>query len=170
VWKFAVKALPTPFYFLLRAELGLDKPLYVEFGRYLVGLLHGELGYNLYTHQPIALELFTYLPATIELVLVANALAVVVGLILGVFSAAGKDGWLDNICRILSMKALAPRIRELRLTLFMLARNKLTLAAMIYTWIGAVGYTGSLYRSLSLPNLWYRCSWRQAPASKIRSR
>jgi peptide/nickel transport system permease protein len=90
-----------------RRELGLDQPLYVQFGRYLGDMLRGNLGYSLVSHQAITYELVTLLPATIELVLIASGCAFFLGLPLGILSAAGKDGWLDHVCRFFSVGAVS---------------------------------------------------------------
>src|SRR6267154_2846988 len=53
----------------IRVKLGLDKPLIVQFGRYVADLAHGDLGQSLTTGQPVAQELRTRLPASAELTL-----------------------------------------------------------------------------------------------------
>ncbi|NPV86658.1 MAG: ABC transporter permease [Anaerolineae bacterium] len=84
-------------------ELGLDKPLYVQFGKYLLDLLQGNLGYSLRTRRPITLELQESLPATIELVLISTIAAVFVGIPLGVISAKRKDQLIDHLSRLFSI-------------------------------------------------------------------
>lgn len=86
-----------------RVELGLDQPLYVQFDKYISDLLHGDLGYSLRSHQPIAAELKTYIPATVELVLVATVLAIIIGIPLGIYSAKYKDKGLDHVIRFFSV-------------------------------------------------------------------
>lgn len=90
-----------------RAELGLDKPLYIQFARYLQNLVKGNLGYSLKTHQPVMNELKTYIPATLELVLISTIAAVFIGLPLGVISAKRKDQLIDHICRFFSVGAVS---------------------------------------------------------------
>lgn len=90
-----------------RVELGLDKPVYIQFGKYLLNLLRGELGHSLRSHQPVAQELQSYLPATIELVLLSTIAATLIGLPLGVLSAHRKDEWLDHFCRFFSVGAVS---------------------------------------------------------------
>ena len=86
-----------------RIELGLDKPLYVQFFKYLTDLVQGDLGYSLRTRRPIMLDLKENLPATIELVLISTIAAVFIGIPLGVISAKRKDQWLDHISRLFSV-------------------------------------------------------------------
>ncbi len=88
-------------------ELGLDKPLYYQFGKYLADLSRGNLGYSLRSHQPVFDELKEYLPATFELVLLSTVLAIVVGLYLGVISAKRKDHWADHAARFFSVGAVS---------------------------------------------------------------
>ncbi len=90
-----------------RVELGLDKPLTVQFGKYLMDLLHGNLGYSLRTRRPVALELMENLPATIELVLISTFAAVFVGVPLGVISAKQKDHLVDHLSRLFSIGAVS---------------------------------------------------------------
>ena len=84
-------------------ELGLDKPLYVQFGKYLTDLLQGNLGYSLRTRRPITQDLKESLPATIELVLISTIAAVFIGIPLGVISAKHKDQMVDHISRLFSV-------------------------------------------------------------------
>ncbi len=88
-------------------ELGLDKPIYVQFGKYMNDLLHGNLGYSLRSHQPVAAELKNYLPATLELVFISTILAVFLGIPLGLISARRKDSWIDHISRFFSVGAVS---------------------------------------------------------------
>ncbi len=84
-------------------ELGLDKPLVVQFGRYLGDLLQGNLSYSLRTRRPVTDELKECLPATIELVLISTLAAIFIGIPLGVISAKRKDQWLDHFSRLFSI-------------------------------------------------------------------
>ena len=88
-------------------ELGLDRPLYVQFFRYIEDLLNGDLGYSLKTKQPIVNELKTYIPPTLELVILSTVLAVIVGIPLGLYSAKKKDRLLDHFCRFFSVGAVS---------------------------------------------------------------
>jgi len=84
-------------------ELGLDKPLVVQFGKYLSDLFHGNLGYSLRTRRPVTDELIESLPATIELVTISTIAAVFIGIPLGVISAKRKDQWIDHVSRLFSI-------------------------------------------------------------------
>lgn len=90
-----------------RIELGLDKPLPVQYVTYLGQLLRGDLGKSLNSHQPVASELAAYIPATLELVLVAFVLAIVIGIPLGIYSAKYKNHFLDHASRIFSIGSVS---------------------------------------------------------------
>ncbi len=88
-------------------ELGLDKPTYIQFGKYLLELSKGNLGYSLRSHQPVSQELKVLLPATLELVLLSTVFAVFLGIYLGVVSAKKKDHWIDHVSRFFSVGAVS---------------------------------------------------------------
>ncbi len=88
-------------------ELGLDQPIHIQFIRYMGNLLKGNLGYSLKTHQPVMQELKSYIPATLELVLLSTIGAIFIGLPLGVLSAKRKDQWVDHFCRFFSVGAVS---------------------------------------------------------------
>jgi len=90
-----------------RAELGLDKPLYAQFYRYLAGLFKGDWGISIRTHRPVLQDLGTYLPATLELILFGLFLAALVGLPLGVLSAARNNTPIDHLSRLVSIAGVA---------------------------------------------------------------
>jgi dipeptide transport system permease protein len=86
----------------VRAQLGLDKPLIEQFFRYVADLSRGELGTSLTTGQPVLNELLTRLPASIEMVLLALALACAIALPLGVLAATRPGSWIDQLCRLVT--------------------------------------------------------------------
>ena len=77
-------------------RLGLDQPLYVQYGRYLGQLAQGDLGQSLKTQSPVWSEFKALFPATLELALCALLLALVLGLIAGVLAAVKRGSWLDH--------------------------------------------------------------------------
>lgn len=90
-----------------REELGLDKPIYIQFEHYIRGLLKGNLGYSLMTHQPVTRELKNRFPATLELVLISSIVAILIGLPLGLISAKAKNSWIDHFSRFFSIGAIS---------------------------------------------------------------
>ena len=83
----------------IRAKLGLDQPLPVQFLKYVQDLGSGNLGQSVSTGQPVATELLKRLPASLELTLTALLLSVAVAIPLGVLAAVRQDTWIDQLCR-----------------------------------------------------------------------
>jgi len=83
-------------------EMGLDRPLYVQYFRYLASVAQGNLGISRYTHRLVLDDLALRLPATLELVALALVMIVIVGFPLGVFAAMRRDGWIDRAAGALS--------------------------------------------------------------------
>jgi len=88
---------------LVRHQYGLDKPLVTQYLDYLNGILHGDLGMSTYSRRSVVTDLAAYLPATVELVLVAIVSAVTIGVPLGVVSAIRKGGVIDHFSRIFAI-------------------------------------------------------------------
>jgi peptide/nickel transport system permease protein len=91
----------------IRARLGLDQPLHVQFWRYIVSIAQGEMGRSIYTGRPVAEDLLSRLPATLELALVAVVVAGVIGVPLGVLSALRRNSPLDHGLRVVTIAGLA---------------------------------------------------------------
>jgi peptide/nickel transport system permease protein len=83
----------------IRAQLGLDQPLWVQFLRYVQALVQGDLGRSISTGQAVSFDLASRLPASLELTLVALMLSVSVAVPLGVLAAVRQDSWVDQLCR-----------------------------------------------------------------------
>lgn len=79
----------------LRAELGFDDPLLIQYGRYLVSLIQGDLGRSLFSHRPVAAIIAEQLPSTILLALASMLVATTSGLVLGALAAARRGTWVD---------------------------------------------------------------------------
>ncbi len=75
-----------------KLKLGLDHPVIVQYFNYLDALLHGNMGMSYRTRRPVASDLATYLPATLELAFYSLILAILLGLVLGVLSAGEFKG------------------------------------------------------------------------------
>ncbi len=91
----------------IRAIYGLDKPLPVQYVQYLGGLIHGDLGTSFLTRRPVAQDLLSYLPATLELSLFALLIGSVVGLGIGVVSALRAGGLVDGVGRFVAVAGLS---------------------------------------------------------------
>jgi peptide/nickel transport system permease protein len=91
----------------LRRQYGLDQPLVTQFLRYVGDLVTGNMGMSLYTHRPVAEDLWHRLPATFELAIFAMTLAMLVGIPLGVMAALRQHSLFDHAVRIVTVGGLA---------------------------------------------------------------
>jgi peptide/nickel transport system permease protein len=132
------------------AAHGLNDPLPVRFVRFLGELAHGDFGYSLVTGQPVAPQVATAVPITIQLTLLALALATVVSLVLGVLSAVFRGRRVDVVIRAVSIALLAAPAFWVGLLL-------INLFAVGLGWLPFGGYTppnqdpGLWARGLILP-------------------
>ena len=91
----------------LRAELGLDRPILVQYGEFLFSILKGDLGNSIIRKQSINSMIAEVLPYTIELTLAGVLVGVILGLPLGVFSAVFRNSAADYGVRIMSLMGLS---------------------------------------------------------------
>ena len=80
----------------LRHEMGLDKPIHLQYVAFLKGLVRGDLGQSLHTKQPVLTSIARRLPATIELAAAAMAVALLLAIPLGLLAAYKKDSLVDQ--------------------------------------------------------------------------
>src|SRR6266853_2868364 len=86
----------------VRVQLGLDKPLYIQFGLYVRDLARGDLGNSLTTGQPVGHEIKTRLPASAELTLLGLIVSMVIAVPLGIMAATRPNSIIDHLCRVIS--------------------------------------------------------------------
>jgi peptide/nickel transport system permease protein len=84
---------------IIRHELGFDVPIYVQYGRWIAGVLQGELGTSLWTKRSITEELRAKLPVSIELGIIALIISLTIAFFIGILSAIRQDTWADYIGR-----------------------------------------------------------------------
>jgi peptide/nickel transport system permease protein len=87
----------------VRHELGLDRPLPVQYVIYIRGLLRGNLGISIADTRPVSDDLRQYLPGTVELASAAMLVAILIGIPSGMISALYKDAWPDQIARVFAL-------------------------------------------------------------------
>ncbi|HSE75084.1 MAG TPA: ABC transporter permease subunit [Dongiaceae bacterium] len=80
----------------LMHEMGLDRPLYVQFFEYVGGVLKGDLGISVVTHRPVMTEFLTLFPATLELAFFAIVFATVIGVPAGMLAAVKRGSAYDH--------------------------------------------------------------------------
>jgi len=118
----------------LRAKLGLDRPLAVQYGVWLGEVARGRLGESLWTRQPVVTELIRRLPITLMLGTIALAVSIVIGVPIGVLSAVRQDGAADFVAR-------SGAILGLSIPPFMLAIVAILLPAIWWGWTPLVSFT-----------------------------
>jgi peptide/nickel transport system permease protein len=91
----------------MRARLGLDRPLAVQYAEFLFGVLRGDWGVSLVTGRPVLVEVMAVLPWTIELTIAALAIGAVIGIPLGVWAAINRNRAIDYVTRLASLLGLS---------------------------------------------------------------
>jgi len=135
----------------LRIRMGLDRPLWQQYGAFLAELARGDLGRSLVTKRPIITDVAQVLPYTVELTFTGILLGVVLGVPLGVLSAVKRNSAFDHMARIVSLAGLS-------VPAFYLAILLLLVFSVSLGWfpvIGPVSDTGLKVRlhNLVLPGL-----------------
>ncbi|GAA1005139.1 peptide ABC transporter permease [Acrocarpospora pleiomorpha] len=90
-----------------REHYGLDRPLPLQYLTYLGNLLRGDFGQSQQTLRPVSQDLLQFAPATLELVLSATLVALLVGVLCGVAAARRRGGWFDRITRLASLTGVS---------------------------------------------------------------
>jgi ABC-type dipeptide/oligopeptide/nickel transport system permease component len=91
----------------LRQELGLDRPLLVQYGQFLGGLLRLDLGRSTMSRAPVLDEIRPRLPVSITLAVLSMGVAVTVGVLLGVLAALRRRSWVDYLAMSVSVAGLS---------------------------------------------------------------
>ena len=116
----------------VREELGLNKPLYVQFGIYLNKALRGDFGTSVLTSNPVLKDIRRTFPATIELATLGIILGAGIGVPLGVWAAVRRGGLVDQIVRVMGLIGYSVPIFWLGLMGLVLFYAKLD-------WVGGPG-------------------------------
>jgi peptide/nickel transport system permease protein len=81
----------------IRHELGLDQPFWVQYGRYMWRMLHGDLGFSYRKQMPVTDLLLSRIPYTLALIAAGVFVELAIGLTVGIGSAVDRGGWLDRL-------------------------------------------------------------------------
>ena len=90
-----------------RAQLGLDQPIWKQFGAWMWGVARLDFGNSMWTGQPITREISIRLELSIELAILATLVAVLISVPLGTLAALKQDTWIDYFVRVFSIAGLA---------------------------------------------------------------
>lgn len=136
----------------VRASLGLDRPLPEQYFDWLANALQGDLGRSYVSDLSVSSEIALRAPRTLMLVVMAVALAAVLGLSIGTFSAIYQGGWVDRL--LTNLAGILQAVPG-----FWLGIMLVTLFALLLGWLPATGYVspsvslGDWLRSIILPTL-----------------
>lgn len=119
-------------------QLGLDKPLLVQFFYYLWDVLHLDFGTSLLNARPVSEDIARVFPATMELATLGIFFGVVFGIPLGVLAAVRQGTWIDQVARILALVGYS-------MPIFWLGLMGLLLFYGILGWVGGPGRVGIFY-------------------------
>jgi peptide/nickel transport system permease protein len=134
----------------VRARLGLDQPIWLQYARFLVGAVTGDWGTSMVTGRPVIQEILAVLPWTIELTVLSLAIGTVIGVPLGVWAALHRNRPIDYATRIVSLLGLS-------FPAFVSAVILLLAFAIQLRWFPVIsaqtGSIGAWLQSITLPAL-----------------
>ncbi len=90
-----------------RIQLGLDKPIYIQYIYYMRDLFRGDLGVSLQNHRAVTKDIRAFLPATIELMLVSFVLTIIIGIPLGAISGKKVNTKVDHASRLFAISSVS---------------------------------------------------------------
>lgn len=128
----------------LRAQLGLDDPVLVQYGRFVWNALHGDLGVSIRGQRPVMQDILERFPNTLELTLSAMALAVVGGVTIGIIAATARNRWVDTGAMTLALVGLS-------VPSFWLAILLILVFGINLKWVSVTGGAG--FKDLILPSV-----------------
>jgi peptide/nickel transport system permease protein len=119
-------------------QLGLDRPIIVQFALYVWDVLHGDFGNSLLTARPVAEDIKRVFPATLELATIGVIAGIVLGVPLGVVAAVKRGSWIDQIARVVALVGYS-------MPIFWLGLMGLLIFYGILGWVGGPGRVGIFY-------------------------
>ncbi len=118
---------------VLRKELGLDRPLYVQYFSYVGNVLQGHFGTSLWTGRDVFKEVITRLPITLQIAVMGVLFGLIAGLPIGIVSAIKQDKWPDYLLRGFAILFLA-------IPTFWLGLMIIVFGARYFHWNPPIGY------------------------------
>ncbi|QHW32923.1 ABC transporter permease [Paenibacillus rhizovicinus] len=128
----------------LRHQLGVDRPFYEQLLHYFNAMLHGDFGHSLVNSEPVLPKIMAHFPATLELTAAASAIAILVGVVLGVLSAIHRNKPIDIAARIIGLFGIS-------MPTFWSGILMILIFSVTLGWLPAMGSDG--WKTLVLPAL-----------------
>lgn len=122
-----------------REALGLNEPLWKQFGIYIGDTLSGDLGTSIRTREPVLTEVSRRFPATLELATLATIIGVLLGVPAGVIAATKPGSWFDQITRLVALMGYS-------MPIFWLGLMGLLLFYGHLGWVGGPGRLDAVYQ------------------------
>jgi len=91
----------------IRAQLGLDLPLHVQYVRFLGNAIRGNFGDSIFLRQPVIEILRSNLPSTVELALAGGVVALAIGFSTGILAALNHNTWVDRVCMVVAIAGVS---------------------------------------------------------------
>lgn len=117
----------------LREQLGLTLPIYTQFFQWIMGILQGDLGWSIFMDMPVTEAIWEHLGPTLSLTIIAEIIAILFAIPLGVMAANRRGSWMDQSFMTLAMLGIS-------LPSFWIGLNLILLFAVQFNWLPAAGY------------------------------
>lgn len=116
----------------LHIKMGLDQPVYIQLFNFFVNILHGDLGFDVFSQRNVSDIIGEQLPWTLALIFSAVVWAALIGIPLGCYSAIYANTWFDTISGVISVSTIA-------IPSFVVAIYSLLIFAVTLQWFPAIG-------------------------------
>ncbi|GIO04557.1 ABC transporter permease [Brevibacillus reuszeri] len=117
----------------LREQLGLTLPIYTRFFQWISGILQGDLGWSIFMDMPVTEAIWEHLGPTLSLTILAEIIAILFAIPLGVMAANRRGSWMDQSFMTFAMLGIS-------LPSFWIGLNLILLFAVQFNWLPAAGY------------------------------
>lgn len=125
-------------------QLGLDKPIIVQFFYYLFDVIRGDFGISLLNARPVSEDIARVFPATMELATLGVFIGIILGVPLGVIAAVNRGSWIDQLVRVIALVGYS-------MPIFWLGLIGLLIFYGILGWVSGPGRLGIFYQDIIPP-------------------
>ena len=122
-------------------QLGLDKPIIVQFFYYLFDVIRGDFGISLLNARPVSEDIARVFPATMELATLGVFIGIILGVPLGVIAAVNRGSWIDQVVRVIALVGYS-------MPIFWLGLIGLLIFYGILGWVSGPGRLGIFYQDI----------------------